>query len=101
MYDWKDKTVGLGILAAGFFAVLSLFHGFGTRKTEEIYSFRYKGKPAAIVCKDVLWGPDEYYFSIGEDRLTGRLVTDDNKEINIFRNWRGENRRYSIRDFKN
>lgn len=86
----------LGLVGAILLPIVGSFGIYGTRGQEDIHSFEYSGRPAAIVREDVRWGPDKYFIRLreGETILTGKIVTDDGEEISI-NPWE-----YSIKDQK-
>jgi hypothetical protein len=94
-----DKIL-LGVVGGLLFSMGSIGRLYGVRSQEDIYSFEYRGKPAAIVQQDVRWGPDRNFirFEEGQVMNDGKIITDEGKEISI----EGESlfNRYSIRDSK-
>ena len=101
MGNTSGKVIGgivLSLVGGLVFTAICLGRNLGVRKTENAYTFQYQGKPAAVKREDIRWGPDKYYFLLNEkDKLTGKLTTDNEKEINIY-GYFGKNSNYSIKD---
>jgi len=87
--------IAAGIVGGAIFGVSCLAGAWGVRGTIDEYTSQYKGKPAIVQKNDVKWGPDTYHILLdGRDKITaGKIVTDDNKLIEIFGN------SYSVKDY--
>lgn len=86
----KDKlsTIIITGYCGGILLLLSSLEGwFGCRGEEKIYPFKYKNQEAAIMKKDMRFAKDQYYIAMGNDKLTGRLITDNGKGINVQDKW--------------
>ena len=86
------------VFGAIILGIASVCGCYGVRGQKDIYSFEYRGQPAAIVEQDVRWGPNVMFIRLreGERFEKGTLLTDDGKKISINENiFYG---RYSIRD---
>lgn len=85
---------------AALYLMNSDSHILGVRKTNNLYSFQYEGKPAVVKREDVRFGRDLTYvtFNNGDVAYSGEFTTDDGKVVKVGGRNRLFNNQFSIFD---
>jgi len=88
----------IGFVGYGAVGIIAdICGGIGTKKTTEIYTFQYQGKPASLQKEDKVLGLSRYYIMLNKkEKLTGKIVSDDGKLIETVEGARN----YKIQDSK-